>query len=89
MLSDHGVDLRGIARVEVVTQGAQFTLLGFDLGQAGGIGVYSIQRLGRRFGPVGQKCAQNVLGDFVTDAVGEVSSAIPASGTINQSPKST
>jgi hypothetical protein len=43
-------------------QGAQFALLGLDLGQAAGIGVCSVQRLDRGFGPVGEKCAQNVLG---------------------------
>ena len=46
-------------------------LLGLDLGQVGGIGVYGVQRLGRRFGPVRDQRAQNVLRDFEADAVGE------------------
>jgi len=71
VLGDHGLDLRRIAGVEVVAKGAQFALLGLDLGHAGGIGVCSVQRLGRRFGPVGEKCAQNVLRDFEADALGE------------------
>jgi hypothetical protein len=49
----------------------QFALLGLDLNQATGIGVCSVQGLGRRFGPVGEKCAQNVLGDFEAQALGE------------------
>lgn len=69
--SDHEPDLRSIAEVEVVAQGAQFALLGIDLVQPAGIGVCRVQHLGRRFGPVGQKCAQNVLRDFEADAVGE------------------
>ena len=36
-----------------------------------GIGICSIPRLGRRFCPVGEKHAQNILGDFKADAVGE------------------
>jgi hypothetical protein len=55
-----------------MAQGAQFTLLGLDLGQPAGIGVCNIQRLGRRFGPVGEKCAQHVLRDFQAQASGQL-----------------
>ncbi len=54
-----------------MARGAQFVLLGLDLGQTAGIGVCYVQRLGRRFGPVGQKCAQHIVGDFEADAMGE------------------
>jgi hypothetical protein len=43
-LGEYGVDLHRVAGVEVVAQGAQFALLGFDLGLAGGIGVCSVER---------------------------------------------
>lgn len=62
VLGGHGLDLRGVAGFEVVAQGAQFALLGLNLGQAAGIGVCSLQRLGRRVEPGGEKCAQYVLG---------------------------
>lgn len=72
VLGDHGLDLRSIAWVEVMAQGAQFALLGLDLGQPAGIGVCSVELRCRRFGTVGQKCAQNVLRDFQAQASGQL-----------------
>jgi hypothetical protein len=72
VLGDYGLDLRGIVRVQIVTQDTQFELLDLDLGQAGGVGVCSVERRCRRFGPVGEKCTQNVLGDFQAQASGEL-----------------
>jgi hypothetical protein len=71
VLGDHGLDLRSVAGVEVVAEGAEFALLGLDLGQPAGIGVCSVQRPRSRLRPVSEKCAQNVLGDFRADSVGE------------------
>lgn len=59
VLGDHGLDFRQVAGVQVSAEVSQFALLGLDLGQPAGIGVYSVKRRCRRFGPVGEQCAQN------------------------------